>query len=219
MYKKNYEINGYTVKSYLEWYFALWLNELQEQGYVEKWKYEALTYPLFKGLSLPYKQQLATKVKDCSEHILAKASYTEDFYIYWTKKACNVFYLDPTVPIKDNVGDIPFRLGNPSTLDLFSLVDVKSTNASTTSSSVSQPYKAKWVYDKYGVLIHKIYPFSLGKVDYKKTLFYQTFYPKQVLIEEVYQNNTKYGKVGNSKIKHEIKTFKQFINDIKRTNT
>jgi hypothetical protein len=210
--KQEYHLNNYKLKSFLEYYFALWLNELVELGYVDKWTYEETTYPLFEGLKLPYKKQMATKVKDSEEHIFAKASYTEDFSIFWNNSSKNIFYLDPSIATTELIKDIPFRLCNPLILDyLVSHVDVKSTNASTTSSSVSQPYKAKWVYDKYGILIHKIYPFSLGKVDYKKTLFYKTFIPKEVLKLEVYKRDSKWGKKNASKIKFETRSLESYL--------
>ena len=215
MYKKTYEINGYTVKSFLEYYFALWLNTLVSAGYIDRWTYEETKYPLFGGLKLPYKKQLKTKVVDTEEHIFAVASYTEDFSIFWNIKSRNIFYLDPNTPTAKPTREIPFRLCNPAVLDyLVSMVDVKSTNASTTSSSVSQPYKSKWVYKTYGILIHKIYPFSLGKIDYKKTLFYRTFFPEEVLRLERYKKDCKWGNRGELKVKYPTNTLKEFLNSL-----
>ena len=206
---EEYCLNGYKLRSFLEYYFGLWLNELQEQNFINKWTYEDVTFPLFEGLKLPYKKRLKYKIKDEIEHIFDVASFTEDFCIHWNISSENLFYLNPEVPISGNVSDIPFRLGNGK--DLISYIDVKSTNASTTSSSVSYPYKAKWVYQKYGILIHKIYPFSLGKTDYKKCLFYQTFFPKKVVEEQFYVKSGSWGKAGTSKIKFPIKTLEEYL--------
>lgn len=213
MNNNEYYLNNYKFRSFLEYYFALWLNELQERDYIKKWTYEETTFPLFDGLKLPYLKKLKTKNKIVDEHIFDVASFTEDFCIYWEFKSENIFYLNHAIPVTKNVSEIPFRLGDGKTLITY--VDVKSTNASTTSSSVSYPYKAKWVYQKYGILIHKIYPFSLGKTDYKKCLFYQTFFPKKVIEEQVYIKSGKWGRVGDSKLKFPVKTVDEYLKTIK----
>ena len=61
---EEYYLNGYKLRSFLEYYFGLWLNELQEQNFINKWTYEDVTFPLFEGLKLPYKKRLKYKIKD-----------------------------------------------------------------------------------------------------------------------------------------------------------
>ena len=209
MKNEEYYLNGYKLRSFLEYYFGLWLNELQEQNFINKWTYEDVTFPLFEGLKLPYKKRLKYKIKDEIEHIFDVASFTEDFCIHWNLSAENLFYLNPEVPIRGNVSAIPFRLGNGK--DLVSYIDVKSTNASTTSSSVSYPYKAKWTYQMHGILIHKIYPLSLSKTDCKKTLFFNTFFPKSVKDILVYEKNCKWGNIGESRIKYPARTLQEYL--------
>ena len=198
--------HNYEFKSTIELYFSYYLEELQDNGYIDWWGYESSTYDLSESVSLPYKQYLKSgKIKDKLEHVMHKASITADFTIEWLEKAKNVFYLDVNEPIDymSSVRDIPFRVNG----NLVSEVEIKGSSERTTSSSVSFPYKQKWCYQLYKVYIQKIKPIHPTK----GLLFGDTFTPKKVIKEEVYKRDCKWGKKGESKLKYEIKTLDEFI--------
>jgi len=209
MAEKQKFINKYEMKSHIELYFSWWLDELQEAGYIEEWEYEKDTFKLSDPIRLSFIEKLITKIKRREETILEKAPCTAYFTIKWTKKAANVFYLDRCIPVKGKVSAIPIRLANVNGKDLISYVETKGNNESSTSSSISFPYKQKWVYQLYGVLIQKVKPFSYTVNS--NILFQKTFYPKKVLEVEKYKRDCKYGKKGTSKLKHQTKTLSQFL--------
>lgn len=194
-------------KSQVEEYFSYYLEELQEAGYVREWSYESDTFVLSESISKPYLQQGKYKVLEKTEHLLHKASITADFTIVWTDKAENIFYLNRNKPINCSVKDIPFRITNidPPT----SYIEIKGSHEANTSSSISFPYKQKWLYDKEGIFIQKIKPFA-----YKSKsgiLFQSTFTPKKVISIEKYTRNCKFGRKDESKLKYNYKILNQFL--------
>lgn len=212
---KEYKYKDIQMKSDIEVYFAMYLQELKDHGFIKEWYYEKDTFELFKGYSRNFTIQLKTKTKESSEVLLEKASLTADFTVEWDERSRNIFFLDTSVPIKIPVSNIPFRLCSEDNNLLISYIETKGFNNSvTTSSNHSFPYKQKWVKQLHGVLVQKIQPFT-----YKKNgnaLFQSTFYPEEVLKSEIYLTNTKWGKKGTSKIKHRVVKIKEFINDRSR---
>jgi|GEM_PF-2407877 hypothetical protein len=194
-------------KSQVEEYFSYYLEELQETGYIREWSYESDTFDLSESVSEPYLQQGKYKVLEKAEHLLHKASITADFTVVWTDKAKNIFYLDRGEPIDCNAKDIPFRINNMGAPT--SYIEVKGSHEANTSSSISFPYKQKWLYDKDDIYIQKIKPFA------PKTksgiLFQSTFTPKKVIDIERYARDCKYGRKGDSKLKYNYKTLNQFL--------
>jgi len=131
---------------------------------------------------------------------LRENSYQPDFDIKWSKKALNVLYLDREVPITNKISSIPFRLAKNDTL--ISLIETKPNNESKLSSSTEFPIHQKWVYQKYGYYIQKIKPYIL---------FEDTFTPKEVISSEIYNNNTRFGNKGASKLKYKPKSLKEWL--------
>lgn len=213
---KNKKIPEYVYKdwvldSYLEVYFCYYLEELQEDGFIEEFRQHDTTWNITPKVSRKYLKQLKTKVNEVEYHVAHPSTYTADFNILWTKKASNILYLDPSKPVKD-IKNIPFRLSRTDG-SLWSHVEIKSINESTTSSSVSFVVFQKVILDKYNDYVQKIQPFCLTKPQYKKTLFFQTFVPKQVFREQVYRVNCKTGKIGESKFKFPVKTIEEFLKE------
>ena len=195
-------------KSQVEEYFSYYLEELQETGYIDEWFYENDTFELSESVSEPYLLQGKYKILEKTEHLLHKASITADFTIVWTDKAKNIFYLDRRVPINCNIKDIPFRIGDGANNSI-SYIEVKGSSEAKTSSSISFPYKQKWLYFKYGIYIQKVKPFAPKRKS--GILFQTTFTPKKVIDIERYVRDCKYGRQGESKIKYDYRTLNQFI--------
>ena len=199
----------YNFKSQVEEYFSYYLEELQEAGYISEWFYENDTFDLSDSISEPYLLQGKYKILEKTEHLLHKASITADFTIVWTDKAKNIFYLDRRVPINCKVKDIHFRLDDGVVDEPTSYIEVKGSHEANTSSSVSFPYKQKWLYFKYGIYIQKIKPFAPKPKS--NILFQSTFTPKKVIDIERYVRDCKYGRQGESKLKYDYRTLNQFI--------
>lgn len=194
-------------KSLEELYFSYYCDELIESGFAEKAVYEEVTFNLSGPVKFESIKQLKTKAKTVVNHLLHGSSCTADFSILWTPKALGIFAHDISKSTAADIPKIPFMfVGNSS--HLISHVEIKAENESSTSSSVSFPYKQKWVFQRYSVLVQKIQPFGKKKTD---TLFRKTFYPKAVLANEVYKVNCAGGRVGESKIKHKTKTIEEFL--------
>lgn len=197
------------MKSKEELYFSYYLEELKDAGFVKKWGYESDTFKLSDSISLPYCTNSRKGILTKEEHILRESSITADFTIYWNlDKAKNIFILDSKTPINVKVKLIPFRMGMLSERDV-SYVEVKASNEIRTSSSISFPYKQKWVYDKYGVYIQKIKPFHPTKKS--DILFQNTFTPMNVIEQEVYKVKCSGGNVGDSKLKYPVRTLQDYL--------
>lgn len=205
---KTISYNGFTFKSNLELYFYMYLKELEDAGYVTNINYETSTFMLTEPYSRDYQFQGKNKLVTKSEHLLQKSSITSDFTFSFLPKAEGIFYIG-NKPINRLAKDIPFRLANENSIDLECLVEVKSIQMrSATSSNVSFPYKQKFCLDKYDKLIYKVQPYSPQG---RGCLFEKTFTPKKVLKTEVYLRDCKYGKKGASKIKFKTRSLDEFL--------
>lgn len=205
----------YKFKSQVETYFSYYLEELKSADFVEDWWYERDIFLLSPPISLPYLFIGKNNILEKTEHVLHKASITADFTIQWTKKAENIFYLNREKPIKTPIKSIPFRLSYNNG-SLLSLVEIKGSNESNTSSSISFPYKQKWLYYIYNILIQKIRPFK--NTLQSDILFQKTFTPIKVINLEVYKKNCKFGNKGTSKLKYKYRTLIEFLNNFNNDN-
>lgn len=211
MNKPIYKYKDWILDSYLEVFFCYYLQELQDNGFIDHFEPHVSKWDITPTFTRKYLKQLKTKSIEAEYHLLHGGSYTADFSILFTSKAANIFYLDPSKPVK-NIKNIPFRLSRTDG-SLVCHVEIKSTNESTTSSSYSFAIWQKVIMKDFNEYVQKIQPFSLDRIQSKKTLFHQTFYPQRVLNSQVYKVNCSGGRVGETRIKHEYKTFKQFINE------
>lgn len=209
---KEYKYKDWNLDSYLEVYMCYYFEELQKASYISEFTHHSKKWDISPKVVRPYLLQQKTKSKQSEYHLLHPCTYTADFSGKFTEKASNIFYLDPSKPVSRNIKDIPFRLSRTDgSLDFH--VEVKSVNESTTSSSISFVVFQKVVHLLYRDYINKIQPFALTKPVYKKTLFYNTFFPKQVYKEQVYLVNCSGGRKGDSKIKFKVNTLETFLDD------
>jgi hypothetical protein len=203
------EYDEHKFKSPLELYFYFYVKELEEYGFLTNISYETSTFELTKPYSRDYLQQGKKKLMTKSEHIFQKSSITSDFTFDFLPKAEGIFYIGNN-PINCLAKEIPFRLADEDGIDLQCLVEVKSIQMrSSTSSNVSWPYKAKFCLREHNKLIYKIQPYSPQG---RNCLFEKTFTPKNVLKLEVYKKNCKFGGKGDSKIKYQTRTLGEFLN-------
>lgn len=207
---------NYEFKSKSELYFSYYLEQLQEEGFIDKWLYEDFTLLLTDKYERYYLKELKVKTVRGSEFLLHPSSITADFTIIWNIKAENIFYSNPHKPVK-SVSMIPFRLYSKfvNVGNLISYIETKQANTfRANTSDISFPYKQKFAQDKHGVYIQKVVSFNLNLKPI--CLFFSTFTPNKVVEEEVYRKTVKKnGKIihkpGESKIKYPIRTLNEFL--------
>jgi hypothetical protein len=173
-------------KSNIEEYFSYYLEELKDRGFIKEWFYEKDTFDLSESISKVYLEAGKKKSLKKSENLMHKASITADFTIIWDNSAENIFYLNREKPISVKIKRIPFRLSY-NDYKLESLVETKGSFESTTSSSISFPYKQKWLYFISRIFIQKVRPFKNSIQS--DILFQNTFTPKKVINSELYRRN------------------------------
>jgi hypothetical protein len=199
---------GHEFKSDLELFFFLYLQELEEHGFVANIGYETSTFMLSEPYARKYLVNGKKKVLEKSESLLQKSSITSDFTFDFLPKAEGIFYIGSN-PINCLAKDIPFRLSTEDPTNLECLVEVKSVQESSrTSSNTSFPYKCKFCLEKWGRLIYKVKPYSPQG---RNCLFEKTFTPAKVLKHEVYKRNCAYGRKSESKIRYKVRTIDEYL--------
>jgi len=163
-----------TFDSKEEMYFAWYLHELQEGGFILRWKYQPKPFHLADSVKYSFTVKLKTKTKVVEKSLLKPHQYQADFLIVWSDKAINVFFQNPNDfgdPLKK-----PFiaRYVNNGLEAWQTIVDVKGTfnqNDAWRRFSIAQ----KWVYQKYQIYIQKVIPIKLFKA---------SFTPKRYLLTD-----------------------------------
>jgi len=163
-----------TFDSKEETYFAWYLHELKEAGFILRWKYQPKPFKLADSVKYSFKIKLKTKTKTIKKTLLKPHQYQADFLIVWSDKAVNIFFKNPS-----DYGDpmkLPFvaRYVDLGLECWQSIIDVKGTfnrNESWTKFSVAQ----KWVWQKYQIYIQKVIP---------GMMFKETFTPKRYLFTD-----------------------------------
>jgi len=169
-----------------EWYFSLWLNELNRRGLIEDSKYHPKSFILSDSVQIPYIKQLKTKVKTEEAHLFGSHEYQADWIIYWNSKLTGILYSDSSVPGRSPT-DFPFIANwSKSRRSFFSVIDVKGTfnqNDAYRRFSIDQ----KWVYQKFGIYVQKIIPMPTNKESPKpkSALFLTTFMPARATLTDI----------------------------------
>ena len=205
IFNKTIEYKGWVLKSELEYNFCLYLEQLQEAGFIKEFGYEIHKYILSKSVYLPYLLQQKTKTKECTEFTLRENTYQPDFSVVWDISAENLFFLTRYKPIGCKVGEIPFRLTRevPSSQEGYlSEIEVKPIFEGKLKSSTEFNIIQKQLYKEQGVLIDKIQP---------EKLFKQTFVPDKLIASNVYQKQSKFGTKGSSKYKFHVRDLQEYL--------
>jgi hypothetical protein len=138
-----------------EEYFAEWLAELQQQGYVKSWERVTTPIPLTRGLKHNYIQTIILKTKTKtvpkSQVLLASSEYTPDFGIVWDDGAKNIFFQ----PIYDEQKLICPFLADLKDGEYYSVVEIKPVfdRHNMTRAFISNQ---KYIWDKYGLYVNLI---------------------------------------------------------------
>lgn len=196
---------GVKYDSAEEVWFAMWLHELKDAGYVESYQKVFKPIPLTEGLSFTYEKvtKLKTKVKtETKTHkLLNPSEYTPDFAVKWTDKGVNLFMSEIT--------------NNPDKNKLFyytgygrhTIFEIK---PSFDQNNMERLFRnnQKFVWDKHKIFVNLVEPIEL---------FRKTFLPLQAQADFKYKKaptgKNKGKKVaGDWKMDWEPRTLKQFIN-------
>lgn len=189
---------GIIFDSKEEVWFAMWLEELKQHGFVYCWNKVIEPIELIQPYKIEYikKTQLKTKTKEEEKEftLLHGLEYTPDFQIYFTKQGWSMF----VSPMNENVKqDRWFFSKHPSD---FVYVEVKPSfdmHGKTSRFSIIQ----KIVLHIKNIFVDLIIP---------EDLFEGTFMPLEAMDDFRYK---KAPRKGQWKTKYIPKTLKQFLNE------
>ena len=206
IFNKTIEYKNWVFKSDLEYKFCLFLEQLQEAGFIQEFGYETVKFELSPSVYSYYMKQLKTKIKEEEEFLMRENTYQPDFPIKWSEKAKNVFYLDRNIPITCKVTDIPFRLSKDSVIigeeNLITYAEVKPKFEGRLKSSTEFMLIQKQLWQDKRIFVQKIQP---------ELLFKETFVPDKLIASNVYQKQSKFGTKGNSKYKFQVRDLQEYL--------
>lgn len=204
---------NYTFDSEDEKLFWHWLEELLVLDLVEV-KPDRQTFTLNEPLSV--KIMTVSKAKKFSlreenKDLLKVKTYTPDFIFKF--KHPNLSYLVNTSSI--NQSFTPLFTSS----DGWCYVDVKGAFTRNLSSSVTFPDRQVMLYQKHGIYVNKVICHNSKDTNTKGScLFKMTFVPDSFIGFSLRKRNGKNGElIGESKIKYDVKTIKDFVTLINKT--
>lgn len=156
-----------------ELYFAWWLSQLCDNGYVTDVITQPQPFQMQEGLCHTYVKKMKTKDKILEETIIKPSVYTTDFYIKWSEKALNVFIttLDTDDKIMRGSSHI-LLIANQTDNGLHTYVEIKPVFDQNNMTRLAR-INAKWVWDKHKEYINIVIP---------EKHFQKTFTPDRYLL-------------------------------------
>ena len=138
-------MNSTEFKRNEERYFAWYLEELVDTGYIQKFSYEPESIQLSPTLFQFKETPLKTKIKTTRHKLLSEHIYTPDFKIWWEEKAEGIFH-------SDSYTGTPF-----AAIQSISYIETKGTFDPYNMTRLFR-INQKWCYDKYKIFINLIIP-------------------------------------------------------------
>jgi len=179
-----------------EWYFDLWLKELESFGLIDRHVYHPKPFQLSEKVTLTFELQMATKTKLSQAHLAAEHKYSADWIIYWSDKLAGIMF-PGRVPLIQSPSNFPFFAQWSAKKHLFySVLDIKgSFSGPHNNSAVTFPINQKWVFQKYKIFVQKkvLIPrvTKTGKLSPVDSLFVSTFLPRRLLTTDTSGENRK----------------------------
>lgn len=194
--------------------FSYYISELILGGWLKKAVYQPESFLLTEDKFVFAYEKKKDKNVPVNIKLTRGAKYTADWLLEWDRKSDGIFYWREGGKYK--AGFYPYRkarAGNhvpffATAIDhnITSYIDVKGGfTGRNNSSGVTFSNNQKWMMDK-GIFIQKV----VVTLD-EKSVFYKTFTPAQVVIQEIYQKNCKHGEKGDTKLKFEPKLIEHFV--------
>jgi hypothetical protein len=195
-----YEINGHKATKE-EAYIGYYLNELQQEDFIEEIVFQPESFTLFEGLPKKFYTdvQLKTKVSrkySKRQYLINPHIYTPDFKVIWVDDS----FVNVTEFSEFNL-EFPF-IGVWEKENYHSYLEVKASFDQNNMTRMFTSHIQPVVWEKYNVYVQLIKPLSLFK---------DTFIPKEILEDFYYQKSGKWGKKGDKKYKWNYKTLKEYI--------
>ena len=177
-----YEPYDSPEEAYVSWY----LDELVEADYVLDYQAQPKSFTLSPKRTFKWTEKLKTKEKDRVSTLLQEHVYTADFSVKWGDTG-GVFIKNVNNTRLDR--DAPF-LSGPSGVSIIEVKPSFDRNNMTRLFIINQ----KWMYDKYGIYVHKVIP---------QKLFEATFTPKKYLLTDTGKQKRK--------IKFATRTLEEYV--------
>lgn len=185
-----------------ELYFSWYCEELKEFGIIYDFT-RGNSYELNKTLKIEYKEikvlKTKTKIVDKIQTLIPTKIYTPDFEIIWNRGENSRKFVQV---LKESI-----QITKPFICQLLegiftSIIEIKPQFDQNNMTRLFKTNQAI-MWDK------KIYVNLIGYEE----LFENTFTPKKFILNpnQIYSNNTKFGKKGDSKIKWKIRTLKEYL--------
>jgi len=161
-----------------EEFFNMWLDELVEAGYIDKYVYQPESFKLNEPVCYKIHKKLKTKTKIIEKTLMQAREYTPDYTVYWNEKAKGILYNN----LDEEIESRPIFFAQND----ITILDIKGKHNQHSSWAVFEAAR-KDVWEKYGIFIEKIQP--IGK---KTCLFSKSFTPKNVPIWQKKDPSKKY---------------------------
>lgn len=194
-----------------EVFFAMWLEELKNHGYVADWRKMYHPMILTTGLKVPYKKitQLKTKIKveDKEKTLLNPSEYTPDFRVYFTEKGYE--NLASWIAVGDFNPSSLFYAENNGEQKKEMVMHVVEVKPAFDQQNMERLFRnnQKFVWDKHKIFVNLIEPIAL---------FEKTFVPLEAMPYLVYRKKptsakNKHKNVGDFKYNFKPKTINEFL--------
>lgn len=188
--------------------FRYYINELLETGWLDEAIEQPKTFDVFEG-AYGFIYYRKDKLVNQNVKLLKPQSYTPDWWLRWNDKAKGIFYWQDGCVCDKNATTyrkihrdvyIPFYKKE-------CYIDTKGTFVGANNNSgITFPKNQALMWLAHEIFVQKIV------VSYDtKSIFYRTFTPRNLIINEVYRKDTKDHKVGDSKLKFEPVLLEQYI--------
>lgn len=212
-----HEYNGILMDSQEEVYFAHWLDEAKDAGWVEKWAYVTKPFLICPYVRLPYIKTTVLKTKTKTEYkeftLLQDLEYTPDFKVKWTEKGMDRF-------VSYAAGERNHNYVNPKSLFFCGYWQVKDSGLwHTTWVEVKPNFDMHGKISKFSVLQKILWTFKQIFVDLiqPNDLFKETWMPKAIMEDFKYKKaptgkNKGKKTVGDWKTDYTPQTLNEFLN-------
>lgn len=180
--------------SHEEEYFEMWLDELVDIGYIDKYEYQPEPFKLNDSVKYDITIQMKTKTKIKQQTLLQAREYTADYKIFWNEKAKFILF--------QNLGEMYNKRPMFIAQDNVTFVDVKGAHNTHSSWQIFEANR-KSLWERYNIYVEKIQP--IGK---KKCLFGLTFTPKALPIWQKRDATKMYAWV-----KWQVKSIDEFVHN------
>jgi len=177
--------------------FYLYLEELQENGYIDKFTFHEDKFILSEQVKYNWLKKTNKRSIKMSSALLQEHVYSPDFHIHWNMKAYRIFYHD-IFDEEHKLESTPFVSNiNSDGTNAESIIEIK-PNFDFQNMTRLSIINGKWVYDKYKIFVQKIIP-----IGNESCLFAKTFVPQKALLTKKTNKPKKY--------KFVVKSLKEFI--------